>query len=353
MATLPLLRVQDQPVVLCFIAWMRDYNGVQVDDVPVWDSARAKDGFAKIKARARATYFLGETSNFTRARSVDGTPRAFGHVQARFNTRRLGGTADAADGVTIVWCAADPLDRNSVRVVGWYRSATVHRAEVPFGDHVLRGDRKLFPSHDGFNVQCKYSDAKLLDEASRPILALTPGHSELKRWHAQSKNWYGDGSAPLAKFLERVLAGDKSLARRNPRTSIREPIKKTTVIQTVRERQGQTEFRNALLIAYAERCAISGCTTTELLDACHIFPAKHDNSTHGLDNGLLLRTDLHTLFDLGLLAIHPKKRTVWLSPVVHDDTYTKFRDKPLKATALGAADPSTENLEWSWERRAK
>src|ERR1700722_13605652 len=71
----------------------------------------------------------------------------------------------------------------------------------------------------------------------------------------------------------------------------RERIRRTIV-----QRRGQAKFRNALLEAYGSRCAISGCGALEVLEAAHICPYQGSATNH-VTNGLLLRADIHTLFD--------------------------------------------------------
>ena len=78
-------------------------------------------------------------------------------------------------------------------------------------------------------------------------------------------------------------------------------------------RRGQQEFRRKLLQAYKNRCAVSGCDATEVLEAAHILPYRNPDMNH-VQNGLLLRSDIHTLFDLDLLSIDPKSFTVSLDP---------------------------------------
>jgi hypothetical protein len=67
-------------------------------------------------------------------------------------------------------------------------------------------------------------------------------------------------------------------------------------------RQGQPEFRKRLLKAYNNRCAISGCDCPDALEAAHIRPYK-GRHTNSIRNGILLRSDIHTLFDLGKMRI--------------------------------------------------
>ncbi|MGW5923824.1 HNH endonuclease [Nocardia fluminea] len=69
-----------------------------------------------------------------------------------------------------------------------------------------------------------------------------------------------------------------------------------------RVRLGQREFRQNLLAKYDARCAFTGSLPSEVLDACHLYSyakvGKHHE--HG---GILLRRDLHTLFDRGIIAV--------------------------------------------------
>jgi hypothetical protein len=66
-------------------------------------------------------------------------------------------------------------------------------------------------------------------------------------------------------------------------------------------RPGQQAFRQRLLDHY-EACVITGERTPDVLDAAHITPFSGPHSD-GLENGLLLRTDLHRLFDRHLFSI--------------------------------------------------
>jgi hypothetical protein len=77
-------------------------------------------------------------------------------------------------------------------------------------------------------------------------------------------------------------------------------------------RRGQVEFRRKLDLMYGSKCCISGCTVSWALEAAHIVPYK-DSQSDAACNGLLLRSDLHALFDAGHLAIDPDSKRVWLS----------------------------------------
>jgi hypothetical protein len=70
-------------------------------------------------------------------------------------------------------------------------------------------------------------------------------------------------------------------------------------LQQIRKRRGQSQFRNALLQRYGRRCLVTGCSVVAVLEAAHIDPYRSDINHHP-GNGLLLRADIHTLFDLDL-----------------------------------------------------
>lgn len=68
-------------------------------------------------------------------------------------------------------------------------------------------------------------------------------------------------------------------------------------------RLGQGSFRILVTEAYNRRCAVTGEKTLPVLDAAHIKPFS-DGGQYSIQNGLLLRTDIHTLFDHGYLTIN-------------------------------------------------
>ncbi|MEG8052564.1 HNH endonuclease signature motif containing protein [Sphingomonas aerolata] len=83
-------------------------------------------------------------------------------------------------------------------------------------------------------------------------------------------------------------------------TSIEDGRKKIERMVTLR--QGQPAFRKALMDAYERRCAVTGCTIDDVLEAAHISPYLGEHTNH-VTNGLLLRADIHTLFDRGLIKV--------------------------------------------------
>lgn len=88
-------------------------------------------------------------------------------------------------------------------------------------------------------------------------------------------------------------------------------VGKEIIIKAIKARQGQPEFRSKLLTVFNHRCLVTGCAVEDALEAAHINPYS-TSQDHDPANGLILRADVHTLFDLGLLAIDTKQRKVIL-----------------------------------------
>jgi putative restriction endonuclease len=72
-------------------------------------------------------------------------------------------------------------------------------------------------------------------------------------------------------------------------------------------RLGQRAFQAVVLNAYGGRCAVTGDRIRPVLQAAHIRPLP-SGGEHRLDNGLLLRSDVHTLYDRGYLGVDAKHR---------------------------------------------
>lgn len=114
-------------------------------------------------------------------------------------------------------------------------------------------------------------------------------------------------------------------------------------LQLRRLRAHQSEFRSNLMIVYEGQCAISGCDVDAVLEAAHIDPHSKtgDNST---DNGLLLRADLHALFDRGLLLIDPEALKIRLAASITDSEYRTIEGRALRSRIDGVGPRRTALL---------
>jgi putative restriction endonuclease len=122
------------------------------------------------------------------------------------------------------------------------------------------------------------------------------------------------------------------------------------VLAQIVRRRGQQEFREKLLVAYGGRCAITGCDAVEALEAAHIVPYQGD-STNSIQNGLLLRADIHTLFDLGLIGVRPETMTIVVSESLMATDYRAFTGARLREPVDSRCRPSEaalrEHLKWA------
>jgi len=121
------------------------------------------------------------------------------------------------------------------------------------------------------------------------------------------------------KVLNKWLGGSRIRTTR--------PVSRRVTFNAVQveRRQGQPAFRQNLMLAFGNRCAVSGCATRDVLQAAHVTGVRAGGH-HGVDNGILLRADLHNLFDRGLMVFDDKGRVHFDSSVT-DREYRRLDDK--------------------------
>ena len=115
-------------------------------------------------------------------------------------------------------------------------------------------------------------------------------------------------TADTASEGDLALWNELGLARRS--STVEEPIQDHPRYGReflTKSRLGQGSFRTLVIDAYARRCAITGENTLPVLEAAHIQPYT-DFGPHQINNGLLLRSDFHKLFDAGLVTVEPDYR---------------------------------------------
>jgi putative restriction endonuclease len=115
-------------------------------------------------------------------------------------------------------------------------------------------------------------------------------------------------------------------------------------------RLGQGAFRVAVTEAYQRRCTVTGERTLPVLEACHIKPFAK-SGPHDITNGLLLRSDLHILFDQGYMTITEDLR-VEVSHRIKEEfengrDYYAFQGQPLVSLPSHEVErPSREFVRW-------
>jgi len=152
----------------------------------------------------------------------------------------------------------------------------------------------------------------------------------------------GDGRRVLAECLERA-------ARLRPEAEpLTAELRRYGAPQTMQPRLGQGTFRIAVPSAYGA-CAVSGEHSLPALEAAHVRPYA-DGGAHALPNGLLLRADIHRLYDAGYVTVTPDYR-FRVSHDLGDDfhngrEYERFADRAITVPRTLIDQPDRELLDW-------
>jgi putative restriction endonuclease len=117
----------------------------------------------------------------------------------------------------------------------------------------------------------------------------------------------------------------------------------------IRPRLGQGAFRVSVTDVYRRRCAVTGERTLPILDAAHIRPYGQGGE-HDVTNGLLLRTDIHRLFDLGYVTISSDRKFEVGRRLKEDfengKHYYSMHGQPIFLPEYPEQQPKREFLEW-------
>ena len=122
----------------------------------------------------------------------------------------------------------------------------------------------------------------------------------------------------------------------------------------VAPRIGQGIFRVSVMDAYERACAVTNEHSLPALDAAHIKPYA-DEGTHRVSNGILLRSDVHKLFDRGYVTITPEFRFE-VSRRLKEDfengrSYYPLHGSEIRVPKAEAERPAVAELEWHNEQR--
>lgn len=112
----------------------------------------------------------------------------------------------------------------------------------------------------------------------------------------------------------------------------------------IASRRGQPKFRKELLAAYRGRCAVTGCNAEAALEAAHIVGYRGESTNHP-QNGILLRADIHTIFDCRLFAVDIRGFQVVISTGLLGTTYEGISKKKLAVPRERNLRPSLEALQ--------
>jgi putative restriction endonuclease len=173
-----------------------------------------------------------------------------------------------------------------------------------------------------------------------------------ERWFSPPADWplntvggkrYSTDTSEGRDLWERLL----ETPRLAQRPGVADPPAMFGAPTLVRPRLGQGAFRVGVIEAYDRRCVVTEERTLPALEAAHIVPVG-EHGLHEISNGLLLRRDLHALFDQHYITIAPDK-TLIVSKRIREEfqngrEYYAMQGKRVRDPRLAADAPSIDAL---------
>jgi putative restriction endonuclease len=239
--------------------------------------------------------------------------------------------------------------------------------ESPYSDHapIYREDGTwLYLYHqEGSDFESSYTNAAMLRNIAlgSPVAVLIQTKAKpdpkyrvqgIARVVEYSDNYFyleGFNAVGLANLdpVQSLLDGASETDQEEETSSSESPDPnydaRQRILTSIVQRRGQRKFRKLLLETYDFSCVVSGCQVKEVLEAAHILPYRGAH-TNDPSNGLILRTDLHTLFDLGLLAIEPIARTAIVASCLSGTEYETFHGRKIKQPKHSDRQPGSDAL---------
>jgi predicted restriction endonuclease len=144
----------------------------------------------------------------------------------------------------------------------------------------------------------------------------------LRRLCTRPKSQHSIRRLDYVRFQEAVRAAPGRPSLSPVEAALAATLRGGHTTAVVRVRRGQGAFRSRLLEEYGDKCAFTGPTPHAALEAAHLNSFAADGRHHD-QGGLLLRRDIHRLFDLGHLAVDPQDHTIDVSEAIGD--YPEYR----------------------------
>jgi putative restriction endonuclease len=170
-------------------------------------------------------------------------------------------------------------------------------------------------------------------------------------WRANIVSFKGY-STDEAEGLALWEAVNDRLSRTRP--GFVEPARRYGEPYLIRPRLGQGAFRVLVTDVYERRCAVTQERTLPALEAAHIRPFS-DGGVHEARNGLLLRRDIHSLFDAGYVTVTPDFRFEVSRHIKEEFAngrhYYALHGQPIWAPSKSEQRPDLGALGWHNEYR--
>lgn len=254
-----------------------------------------------------------------------------------------------APGSTERWRIASGDAHIGERVYVFKQGTRSPRGVIGVGEIVGRPERLSTPTDPEIHLRANIRFQKLVDPTAGFLLTLAEVDDFVPQSLIAAQRSGTRVSDDVAAELERRLA--PVLLAETPAVNSKEADnpaydpasaanERERAVRAICIRRGQRAFRAALLAAYGGRCAVTGCDVEDVLEAAHISPYSGPSSDH-VCNGLLLRADIHTLFDCGLFAFDPETRQVVRADRLGGSDYAHLASQALREPRNLAHRPGT------------
>lgn len=213
----------------------------------------------------------------------------------------------------------------------------------------LRGEHEPRSRAGGFKIGCIMIAAPVFFRQAEwvdpPTDWARTGIQKGKRYVLDS----GEGNRLFRECMDRARRGEHYWNVDKESRLIAEDAARYGQPTLVHPRLGQGLFSLAVRDAYGRACAVTGEHSEPVLEAAHIVPFGRGGE-HRVDNGLLLRSDIHRLYDYGYVTVTPDHEFV-VGDSLRDDfhngrTYYGLHGKKVFVPDTAAWRPNRDLLEW-------
>jgi hypothetical protein len=251
-----------------------------------------------------------------------------------------------APGSTEWWRIANGDAHIGERVYVFKQGTRSPRRVIGVGEIVGRPKKLSTPTDPEMHLRANIRFQKLVDPSAGFLLALAEIDFVPRSLIAAQRSGTRVSDNVAAELERRLapvlLAGTPAVNSKEADNPAYDPAsaadERERAMRAICIRRGQPAFRAALLAVYGGRCAVTGCDVEDVLEAAHISPYSGPSSDH-VCNGLLLRADIHTLFDCGLLAFDPETRQVVLADRLKRSDYAHLASQALREPSDPAHRP--------------
>lgn len=222
----------------------------------------------------------------------------------------------------------------------------------PYDDQTADGEGRFVYRYQGNDPDNRYNvSLRRAGELGRPLLYLV---GVGKGIYQPVFPCYVVADRPEALAIELVAGVPGSGLARPDENPLADLPLKEYVTRTVKTRLHQGRFREAVLGAYARRCAMCRLRHPELLEAAHIIPDRDPRGTPEVPNGLSLCRIHHGAFDTGILGVAPDYRIHLREDVLQEKDGPMLRHglQELDGAAIGLprSEPLRPNRDYLAER---